>query len=144
MNTVLFMQATPSLEQVVSDWFNAHPGILDVMEEVDVFIKTKKKCPVNVIIDGVDIPSAESLEGILCQSVDVLMRHLPMRLYRVRVKNTLNNACITTLKQLVQKTERDMLRYRDFGRSCLWQLENALKEIDPRLYLGMILPEEEG
>jgi len=144
MNTVLFMQATPSLEQVVSDWFNSHPGILDAMEEVQVVIKTQKKCPVTVIVDGVDMPSADSLEDCLRQPVDVLMEHLPFYFYRVHVRNALSNAGITTLRQLVQKTEIDVLRYRLFGKKCLWHLKDALKEIDPRLFLGMIPPSEES
>ena len=143
MDTVLFRQATPPLDEVINGWFKDHPGVLDAMEEVEVTIKTKRKCPVRVIVDGVDIPSADSLESILCQPVDILIKHLPERFYRERINNTFENAGITTIRQLVQKSDREMLKYRNFGHCCLWRLRNALKEIDPRLFPGMI-PSSEG
>lgn len=142
MNTVLFMQATPSLEQVVSDWFKSHPGILGEGENAKVIIKTETKSPVSVIVDGVDIPSAKSLEEVLCQPLHVLIDHLPMCFYRKHIRNRLIDVNITTLRQLVQKSESDMLRYRDFGVKSLRHLKIALKELDPRLFLGMGLPPE--
>ena len=144
MNTALFKQATPSLEEVVSDWFKAHPGILDPMERAKVVIQTEMVCPVTVVVDGVDMPSTDSLEGILCQSVDVLSKHLPERFYRRRVKFALDCSCITTLRQLVQNNERQMVNKRYFGKYCLRHTKDALKEIDPRLHFGMNLPSSES
>jgi len=52
----------------------------------------------------------------------------------VRAANCLNNANILTVGQLVQKTESDMLKYRNFGKKSLREIEQKL--IDLGLSLG--------
>lgn len=53
----------------------------------------------------------------------------------VRAANCLNNANITTVGQLAQKTEADMLKYRNFGKKSLNEIKNKLMELG--LTLGM-------
>ncbi len=46
----------------------------------------------------------------------------------VRAANCLNNANIATVGELVQKTEADMLKYRNFGRKSLNEIKDKMKE----------------
>ncbi|MBR4654231.1 MAG: DNA-directed RNA polymerase subunit alpha [Kiritimatiellae bacterium] len=47
----------------------------------------------------------------------------------VRAANCLNNANITTVGELAQKTEADMLKYRNFGRKSLNEIKEKMKEL---------------
>jgi DNA-directed RNA polymerase subunit alpha len=47
----------------------------------------------------------------------------------------LNNANITTVGQLAQKTEAEMLKYRNFGKKSLNEIKDKLQQL--QLGLGM-------
>lgn len=53
----------------------------------------------------------------------------------VRAANCLNNANITTVGELCQKTEAEMLKYRNFGKKSLNEIKAKLNELG--LSLGM-------
>jgi DNA-directed RNA polymerase subunit alpha len=53
----------------------------------------------------------------------------------VRAANCLNNANIKTVGELAQKTEADMLKYRNFGKKSLNEIRTKLEELG--LTLGM-------
>lgn len=53
----------------------------------------------------------------------------------VRAANCLNNANITTVGQLAQKTEGEMLKYRNFGKKSLNEIKDKLSQLG--LSLGM-------
>src|SRR5208283_3565520 len=53
----------------------------------------------------------------------------------VRAANCLNNANITTVGQLAQKTEQEMLKYRNFGKKSLNEIKDKLQALG--LSLGM-------
>lgn len=53
----------------------------------------------------------------------------------VRAANCLNNANITTVGELAQKTEAEMLKYRNFGKKSLNEIKQKLTELG--LSLGM-------
>src|ERR1043166_1671822 len=53
----------------------------------------------------------------------------------VRAANCLNNANITTVGQLAQKTEAKMLKYRNFGKKSLNEIKDKLQQLG--LSLGM-------
>jgi len=74
----------------------------------------------------------ERLRELLNKSVEELE-------FSVRSANCLKNANIKTIGQLVQKSESEMLKYRNFGRKSL----NEIKEVltDMNLGLGMNLEE---
>ena len=46
----------------------------------------------------------------------------------VRSANCLQNASIDYIYQLVQKTDQDMLPFKNFGRKCLNEIKTALAE----------------
>ncbi len=58
----------------------------------------------------------------------------------VRAANCLNNANITTVGQLAQKTEADMLKYRNFGKKSLNEIKQKLVSFG--LSLGMSIDPE--
>ena len=53
----------------------------------------------------------------------------------VRAANCLNNANILTVGQLAQKTEQEMLKYRNFGKKSLNEIKDKLAQLG--LSLGM-------
>jgi hypothetical protein len=53
----------------------------------------------------------------------------------VRAANCLNNANITTVGQLAQKSESEMLKYRNFGKKSLNEIKDKLHQL--QLSLGM-------
>jgi len=55
----------------------------------------------------------------------------------VRAANCLNNANITTVGELCQKTEAEMLKYRNFGKKSLNEIKAKLVEL--HLSLGMTI-----
>jgi len=58
----------------------------------------------------------------------------------VRAANCLNNANITTVGELAQKTEAEMLKYRNFGKKSLNEIKAKLEELN--LSLGMTFDSE--
>ena len=65
----------------------------------------------------------------------------------VRAANCLNNANITTVGELAQKTEAEMLKYRNFGKKSLNEIKAKIQEMglslgmtfDPDLLKGSII-----
>ena len=68
------------------------------------------------------IVPASDLEEKLDKSIEEL--ELSVRSY-----NCLEAAGIKTIRDLVQKTESEMLKYRNFGRKSLTEIKNILKEM---------------
>jgi DNA-directed RNA polymerase subunit alpha len=59
----------------------------------------------------------------------------------VRSYNCLKNANIQTIAELVQKTDGEMLKTRNFGRKSLNEIKEILEEMG--LHLGMKVDEED-
>lgn len=88
-----------------------------------------------------DIIEFEDTEKQVDADKEELRRKLNMSVNEielsVRAANCLNNANITTVGELAQKTETDMLKYRNFGKKSLNEIKGKL--IDLGLSLGMSL-----
>ncbi len=97
--------------------YKEHLAIFDHEEEV----KAQKS------MDNVD-EEKEKLKELLTKSVEELE-------FSVRAANCLRNANIKTIGDLVQKTEAEMLKYRNFGRKSLTEIKEVLAEMN--LSLGM-------
>jgi DNA-directed RNA polymerase subunit alpha len=91
-----------------------------------------------------DIIEFEETERRIDQERDELRQKLKMSVNEielsVRAANCLNNANITTVGELAQKTEADMLKYRNFGKKSLNEIKNKL--LDLGLGLGMTFDAE--
>jgi DNA-directed RNA polymerase subunit alpha len=83
---------------------------------------------------GADVPRAASNEN-LDKSVEEL--ELSVRSY-----NCLKNANIRTIRELVQKTEGEMLKTKNFGRKSLNEIKEILTSMG--LSLGMRLDQGVG
>ena len=70
----------------------------------------------------------ERIRDLLARSVDELE-------LSVRSSNCLTAANIRTIRDLVQKTEQEMLKYRNFGRKSLKEISDILKSMN--LHFGM-------
>lgn len=68
---------------------------------------------------------------------DNLMKNVDELELSVRASNCLKNAQIKTISELVQKTEHEMLRTKNFGRKSLNEIKEVLHSMG--LYLGMRL-----
>lgn len=86
-----------------------------------------------------DIVEFEKTEKEMDRERDDLKRKLSMSVNEielsVRAANCLNNANITTIGELAQKTEAEMLKYRNFGKKSLAEIKAKLTE--QGLSLGM-------
>jgi DNA-directed RNA polymerase subunit alpha len=71
--------------------------------------------------------------------IDLLQHSVEELELSVRSRNCLQAAEIRTLGDLVQKTEAEMLKYRNFGRKSLQELASILAEMG--LSFGMEVPE---
>ena len=73
----------------------------------------------------------------LCQKLAMSVNEIELS---VRAANCLNNANITTVGELAQKSEADMLKYRNFGKKSLNEIKQKLAELG--LQLGMTFDED--
>ncbi len=91
-----------------------------------------------------DLVEFEESEKQIDEEREELRRKLLMSVNEielsVRAANCLNNANITTVGELAQKTEAEMLKYRNFGKKSLNEIKAKLIEMD--LSLGMQFDEE--
>jgi len=74
-----------------------------------------------------------SMEALLAKEIDQLE-------LSVRSVNSLKNANVHTLRDLVQRTEKDMLETKNFGKKSLEEVMDVLEGLG--LSLGMELPEK--
>lgn len=94
---------------------------------------------------GVNGQSASETASLITSAEDEsLLRKLLLNVndleLSVRAQNCLNNANIRTIGEMVQKTESEMLKFRNFGQKSLNELKEKLVEMG--MHLGMELKEE--
>lgn len=98
---------------------------------LDVFINFNKSI----------IEEIKPIPEVIVEDTDELRRKLAMSVNEielsVRSANCLNNAKITTVGQLCTRTVADMLKFRNFGKKSLNEIEQKLHEMG--LALGMKL-----
>ena len=100
-----------------------------LQDHLSIFLVTEKSLPHP---DGGEREDLGELEGVLARPIDALD-------LSVRNINTLKNANIHTLRDLVSKSEKDMLDAKGFGRKSLEELQEALGKMG--LHLGMLSEE---
>jgi len=82
---------------------------------------------------GQTILSTENVSSMLGKSVEELE-------LSVRANNCLRNANITTIGELVQKTEAELMKTKNFGKKSLQEIKDELARIG--LSLGMRIEQE--
>ena len=133
-------QATDYDKLVIEVWTNGTISPRDAMGLAAVLIRDHLAIFVNVETDeaaqaaGAEMPQSE-LDALLDTNVEELE-------LSVRSANCLKNAGIRTLRELVQKTEKDMLETKNFGRKSLNEIKDILR--DKGLAFGMKLESPAG
>ncbi len=102
-----------------------------IRDHMNIFIDFEEKPDIDEVTDGE--PIAKIPNDHLDRSVEEL--ELSVRSY-----NCLKNANISTIRELVQKTEGEMLRTKNFGRKSLHEITQIL--ITMGLSLGMRFDEQ--
>jgi DNA-directed RNA polymerase subunit alpha len=99
-------------------------------EHLGIFIQTED----SLRQDGGELGREElaGLDALLAKQIDELD-------LSVRSANSLKNANIHTLRDLVRRTEKDMLETKNFGRKSLEEVQEVLDKLG--LQLGMDVPE---
>jgi len=82
---------------------------------------------------GATILTTEGVNGMLGKSVEELE-------LSVRANNCLRNANITTIGELVQRTEAELMKTKNFGKKSLQEIKDELARIG--LSLGMRIEQE--
>ena len=99
-------------------------------DHLGIFIQTEE----SLRHDGGELGREElaGLDALLAKKIDELD-------LSVRSANSLKNANIHTLRDLVRRTEKDMLETKNFGKKSLEEVQEVLDKLG--LSLGMDVPE---
>ncbi len=91
---------------------------------MDIFIRPGEEIEVVAQVgeEAIEMMTSSELEEKLDKSIEELE-------LSVRSFNCLEAAGIKTIRDLVQKSESDMLKYRNFGRKSLTEIKNILREM---------------
>ncbi|HEX3128769.1 MAG TPA: DNA-directed RNA polymerase subunit alpha [Thermoanaerobaculia bacterium] len=102
-------------------------------DHLGIFIQTED----SLRHDGGELGREElaGLDALLAKNIDELD-------LSVRSANSLKNANIHTLRDLVRRTEKDMLETKNFGKKSLEEVQEVLDKLG--LSLGMEVPERTG
>ena len=116
-------QMTDYDKLAIEVWTNGAISPQDAVGQAAKLIKDHQ----SIFINFEELPEAaeEPAERALDQMTEVLDRSVDELELSVRSYNCLKNANIQTIRDLVQKTEAEMLRTKNFGRKSL----NEIKEI---------------
>lgn len=90
----------------------------------------------SIFINFEIVEEEEKREAISAETeamVENLMKSVDELELSVRAQNCLRNANIKTIKDLVLKTEQEMLKTKNFGRKSLQEIKNILAEMGLRL-----------
>lgn len=95
---------------------------------------------VREVIAGIQVSAtgiAHALDPVLKTKLDMRLPHYNERhgsiVLSVRAANCLQNANIRYIGELVQKTERELLQIKNFGRASLREIKALLRARDLRL-----------
>jgi DNA-directed RNA polymerase subunit alpha len=133
-------QATDYDKLVLEVWTNGTITPRDAVGVAAVLLREHLAIFVNVETDeatagaGSELPQSE-LDALLDTNVEEME-------LSVRSANCLKNAGIRTLRELVQKSEREMLETKNFGRKSLNEIKEILRE--KGLAFGMNLSAPNG
>jgi len=99
-------------------------------DHLGIFIQTEE----SLRYDGGEMGREElaGLDAVLARTIDDLD-------LSVRSANSLKNANIHTLRDLVRRTEKDMLETKNFGKKSLEEVQEVLDRLG--LSLGMDVPD---
>ena len=100
-------------------------------EHLMIFIQSEESVVEEVVVEPAE--EVTGIDAVLARTIDELD-------LSVRSANCLKNANIHTLRDLVRRSEREMLETKNFGRKSLEEVQEILAEFGLRL--GMDVPED--
>lgn len=106
-------------------------GAKVLKEQMNIFINFEEEPDVP---EPVEIPEDEFISEALFKTIDEIKDEFDLS---VRAQNCLRNEVIKYVGELVQKTEPEMLRMKNFGRKSLKEIKDTLARLG--LSLGMRL-----
>lgn len=106
-------------------------GATLLKDHLTIFVDSEESMVEEVATSDAD--EFSGIDAILSKSIDELD-------LSVRSANCLKNASIYTLRDLVRRSEKDMLETKNFGRKSLEEVQDILTSLGLRL--GMDVPEE--
>ncbi len=101
-----------------------------VKDHLTIFIESEESMIEETT--GAEAADVSAIDAILAKSIDELD-------LSVRSANCLKNASINSLRDLVRKTEKEMLETKNFGRKSLEEVQEILNDLG--LHLGMDVPD---
>ncbi|MFH0793935.1 MAG: DNA-directed RNA polymerase subunit alpha [bacterium] len=104
-------------------------------DHLALFIRIEDERP--TVAEAEEAVAEVSPKATIMEKLDKSIEELELS---VRSYNCLEAAGIKTIRDLVQKTESEMLKYRNFGRKSLSEIKNILKDMG--LSFNMKLDEE--
>src|SRR5512139_979791 len=107
-----------------------------VREHLNIFINLE-----DVADDQQELPAEQPHAGVLNESLDKSVEELELS---VRSYNCLKNANIRTIRELVQKTEAEMLKTKNFGRKSLNEIKDILQTMGLSLGMRLDQPAAQG
>jgi DNA-directed RNA polymerase subunit alpha len=100
-----------------------------VRDHLNIFINLEEPIEAHA-----EVPAEQAHPAVLNENLDKSVEELELS---VRSYNCLKNANIRTIRELVQKTEAEMLKTKNFGRKSLNEIKEILQSMG--LSLGMRL-----
>jgi DNA-directed RNA polymerase subunit alpha len=129
---------TTDYEKLTLDvWTNGAIGPRDAVSNAAKLVREHLNIFINVedAADLVaDVPAEQAHSAVSNENLDKSVEELELS---VRSYNCLKNANIRTIRELVQKTEAEMLKTKNFGRKSLNEIKDILQTMG--LSLGMRL-----
>lgn len=99
-------------------------------DHLTIFIESEESVVEEIVVESSEEPSG--IDAVLERPIDELD-------LSVRSANCLKNADINTLRDLVRKSEKEMMETKNFGRKSLEEVQEILADLGLRL--GMDVPE---
>jgi len=130
-------QTTDYDKLTIDVWTNGSVTSSDAVSLAAKLIRDHLNIFINLEETGDQAPEAQADQpraGVANEHLDKSVEELELS---VRSYNCLKNANIRTIRELVQKTEADMLKTKNFGRKSLNEIKDILAELG--LHLNMKL-----
>jgi len=108
-------------------------------EQIDIFINFEE--PAGKEGDETPIEEPEPPESVVNDNLYKTVDELELS---VRSANCLKNAGIHCIGELVQKTEAEMLKTKNFGRKSLNEIKEILQEMGLSLGMKVVFPPHQG
>jgi len=89
--------------------------------------------------EGEEVAAEDDRREVMLSNLDRSVSELELS---VRAANCLKNVDLSTIRDLVQKTEAEMLKTKNFGRKSLNEIKEVLEDMN--LHLGMDIEELEA